>query len=271
MMMALKRKTRTQTKASASTPASAPPPDLKPPTATLSDQYIRTDLELADILDMIVRSKRGVYKDYQALVKRLVEAEETKVPVPVAIPKPVICPHCILQDQILRGKAAFVEFLGLGTLEELRVLERNLGVPHAIIGNRWWGTTHSIMKWLTGMVEQRLKMQYYGERNAAVEAARAARVANTKTRKRRRLTRAVRAAEKRLVELEREEAVKRQREIQVEVWEGEANESEYWPLDEVWEGEMQVEAGDGWLEDGLQRLEQEIVTKGELTRQGKEG
>jgi len=52
----------------------------------------------------------------------------------------------------------------------LMMLDKYFNVPHAVIGNRWMGTTHTVMAWLTRLVEDEVRCQYYEGRNKEIYA-----------------------------------------------------------------------------------------------------
>lgn len=64
-----------------------------------------------------------------------------------------------MQDQPLLGMKEFCQFLQMD-MNRLKALDRYVGVPHAMLGGRWVGTTHSLMRWLTRLVDDGVAIQY---------------------------------------------------------------------------------------------------------------
>lgn len=108
----------------------------------------RAMANLDEILAAIIRVKRGALKDHRRLLARLEAGVDLKAQ---AVPK---CPiDCVMRDQPLIGRKDFANFLGVG-MDQLDVMNQLVGVPHAVVGNRWVGTTHTVMRWLTKLVEE---------------------------------------------------------------------------------------------------------------------
>ena len=71
------------------------------------------------------------------------------------------CPlDCVFRDQPLITKQEVATFIGVD-VQALQMMDRYLGVPHAIIGGRWVGTTHTIMAWLTDLIKKNVRLRTY--------------------------------------------------------------------------------------------------------------
>ena len=106
--------------------------------------------DIDDLFDGMLKAKRGIFFEYNRLLERL--------ELGLGPEKPKECPKdCMMRDQILIGRGDFMKFLHIDKPETLSKLKK-IGLPYAKFGIRWWGTTFSVMRWLTNLVEARAEI-----------------------------------------------------------------------------------------------------------------
>ena len=117
---------------------------------------------LDDILQQIVKGQAGAFKNYSRLLARIESGMEPE--------PPRDCPKvCILKDQPLIGQKEFANFLGV-SLPALVLMDKWLNIPHAVVGKRWVGTTHTLMAWVTRLVEDEVRFYNYDLKSGPIFA-----------------------------------------------------------------------------------------------------